>query len=221
MIRKLKKKILIIGAGQHGRVVAHLLKTSKKTNKKYSLIGFLDDNPKLLKTKIDGIPVLGKVSQLETIGKKFKANIGLMGISNRHLLMREKYFKKMINSNFSSINVIHDSTIIEKQSKIGIGNVINPNCVVNAFAKIGDNCVIYSSSVIEHEDVIGNNVFIGPGVLLTADVKIGNNSFIGVGSRIIPHITIGDNVKIGAGSVVLKDVGDNEVVAGIPAKSIK
>lgn len=217
----MKKKILIIGAGQHGRVVAHLLKTSKMTSKKYSLIGFLDDNPKLNKTKIDGIPVLGNVSHLEEIANKYKVKIGLMGISNRHIQMREKYFKKMIDSNFTSINVIHASSIIEKPSKIGIGNVINPNCVVNAFAKIGDNCVIYSSSVIEHEDVIGNNVFIGPGVLLTADVKIGNNSFIGVGSRIIPHITIGEGVTVGAGSVIIRDVGDNEKVAGVPATPIK
>ena len=221
MIRRLKEKVLIIGAGQHGRVVAHLLKTSKRTNKKYSVIGFLDDNSDLIKTKVDGIPVLGKVSQLETIGKKYKTKIGLMGISNRHIQMREKYFNKLLNSKFKSINVIHDSAIVDKQSKIGIGNVINPICVVKAFAKIGNNCVIYTSSVIEHEDIIGDNVFIGPGVLLTADVKVGNNTFLGVGSRIIPHITVGENVTIGAGSVVIRDVGDNEKVAGIPAKPIK
>ena len=71
----MKEKVLIIGAGQHGRVVAHILKTSKKTNKKYYVIGFLDDNSDLIKTNVDGIPVLGKVSQLETIGKKYKIKI--------------------------------------------------------------------------------------------------------------------------------------------------
>jgi len=217
----LKEKILILGAGQHGRVVANLLKTSKNTKNKFTVFGFLDDNPKLQNTKVFGIPVVGKISELEEIKKKSKIKYGIMGISNRFLESRGKYFEKLILAKYKSVNVIHDSAIVDKQSKIGIGNVINPICVVNAFAKIGNNCVIYTSSVIEHEDIIGDNVFIGPGVLLTADVKVGNNTFLGVGSRIIPHITVGENVTIGAGSVVIRDVGDNEKVAGIPAKPIK
>ncbi len=217
----MKEKILILGAGQHGRVVANLLKTSKNTKNKFTVFGFLDDNPKLQNTKVFGIPVVGKISELEEIKKKSKIKYGIMGISNRFLESRGKYFEKLIKAKYKSVNVIHDTSIIDINAKLGIGNVINPNCVINAFATIGDNCVIYTSSVIEHEDIIGNNVFIGPGVLFTADVHVGNNSFIGVGSRIIPHVTIGENVTIGAGSVVLKDVGDNETIAGIPAKPIK
>jgi len=216
----MKKKVLIIGAGQHGRVVANILRISKAT-KKFSIVGFLDDNTSLKDKKIDGIPVLGKFEKLEEIGEKLNIKLGIMGISNRYIQIREKYFNKMLESKFDSLNAIHDTAVIDKKSKIGIGNVINPNCVINAFATIRNNCVIYSSSVIEHEDVIEDNVFIGPGVLLTADIKIGKNSFLGVGTKIIPHITIGENVKIGAGSVVLKDIGDNEVVAGVPAKPIK
>lgn len=217
----MKEKILILGAGQHGRVVANLLKTSKITKNKFTVFGFLDDNPKLQNTKVFGIPVVGKISELEEIKKKSKIKYGIMGISNRFLESRGKYFEKLIKAKYKSVNVIHDTSIIDINAKLGTGNVINPNCVINAFATIGDNCVIYTSSVIEHEDIIGDNVFIGPGVLLTADVKVGNNTFLGVGSSIIPHITVGENVTIGAGSVVIRDIGDNEKVAGIPAKPIR
>ncbi len=217
----MKKNILIIGAGQHGRVVSNILRTSKLTSKKFSVIGFLDDDSKLKNTKLDGIPVLGKFENLSEIAKKTKTKFAIMGISNRHMDIREKYFQHIMKSKFDTVNAIHDTAVLDKKSRIGKGNVINPNCVVNAFAQIGNNCVIYSNSVIEHEDVIGNNVFVGPGVILTANIKIGKNTFIGAGTKVIPHITIGENVKIGAGSVVLKDIGDNEIVAGIPAKRIK
>jgi sugar O-acyltransferase (sialic acid O-acetyltransferase NeuD family) len=217
----IKKNILIIGAGQHGRVVSNILRTSRLTRKNFSVIGFLDDNNKLKNTKLDDVPVLGSFADLPEITQKTKAKFVIMGISNRHMDIREKYFNALIRAKFDSVNAMHDTAVIDKKSIIGKGNVFNPNCVVNAFARVGNNCVIYSNSVIEHEDVISDNVFLGPGVILTANIKIGKNTFLGAGTKVVPHITIGENVKIGAGSVVLKDIGDNEVVAGIPAKPIK
>jgi maltose O-acetyltransferase len=52
-------------------------------------------------------------------------------------------------------------------------------------------------------------------------VKIGNNVWIGGGSIINPGVTIGNNVVIASGSVVTKDVPDNVIVGGNPAKIIK
>lgn len=51
-------------------------------------------------------------------------------------------------------------------------------------------------------------------------IKIGDNCFIGYGSIIMPGVTIGSNCVIGAGSVVNKDIADNIVAAGVPARKI-
>jgi len=88
---------------------------------------------------------------------------------------------------------------------------------------------------------IGNDVILGPYVKIftenhsfevskipfrlqeeiRADVKIGNNVWIGAGSTILPGVLIGNNVVVAAGSVVNKNVEDNSLVGGIPAKLIK
>ncbi|KAB1183232.1 hypothetical protein F6450_04625 [Photobacterium damselae subsp. damselae] len=52
-------------------------------------------------------------------------------------------------------------------------------------------------------------------------IYIGNNVFVGYGTIIMPGVKIGSNVVIGAGSVITRDIEDNVVVAGNPAKKIK
>ena len=55
---------------------------------------------------------------------------------------------------------------------------------------------------------------------LKKEISVGNNVFIGGNSQILYGVSIGNNVIIGAGSVVVKDIPDNSVVAGNPARII-
>lgn len=81
--------------------------------------------------------------------------------------------------------------------------------VIHARAAIGKNCVI------------GQCVTIGGRSKHYQVPKIGDNVYIGAGAKILGPITVGNNSVIGAGAVVLKDVPENSVVVGIPAKVIK
>ncbi|MEJ3576485.1 DapH/DapD/GlmU-related protein [Pseudomonas fragi] len=82
---------------------------------------------------------------------------------------------------------------------------------------------------------IGNNVTFAPNVKLIAHdastiqitghakigrISIGNNCFIGNGAMVLPGVSIGDNCIIGSGSIVTRDIPENTVAAGNPAKSI-
>jgi acetyltransferase-like isoleucine patch superfamily enzyme len=56
---------------------------------------------------------------------------------------------------------------------------------------------------------------------LTAPISIGSNVYIGMRTLILPGVTIGNRCIIGAGSVVTKDIPDNSVAVGVPARVIK
>jgi acetyltransferase-like isoleucine patch superfamily enzyme len=66
--------------------------------------------------------------------------------------------------------------------------------------------------------VLGNGVHIGPGAVLSGCVEVGECSFVGAGAVVLPRIKIGRNVTIGAGAVVTKDVRENCVAYGNPAR---
>ena len=107
-------------------------------------------------------------------------------------------------------NMLHNSIIpptaeIGKNSSFGyggIGVVLHRNCIIGENCVIGQGCTIGGRAGHGGPPIIGDNVYIGPGARLLGDFKIGNN------------------VVIGANAVVIKDVPDNSVVAGVPAKII-
>lgn len=82
---------------------------------------------------------------------------------------------------------------------------IKPNC------RIGGNCSILPGVVIGNKYLNSDE----------SQVTIGENCYIGLGTRIFGNISIGNNVIIGANSVITKDIPDNAIVGGVPAKIIK
>lgn len=139
-----------------------------------------------------------------------------IGIGDNKL--RNKIYNKLKEDNAQLINAIHSSAILSAFVNIGDATLVGPGAIINSHAKIGNGVICNSGSIIEHECVIENFVHIAPGAILCGNVCVGENSFVGAGAVIKQGIKIGKNVVIGAGSVVVKDVKDNSIVKGNPAK---
>ena len=86
---------------------------------------------------------------------------------------------------------------------------------------IGENTYIDNQVHIAHNVQIGSNCMIAGQVGFAGSSKLGNNVKIGGQAGISGHLKIGNNVKIGGGSGVVKDVNDNEIIMGYPAKPLK
>jgi len=88
--------------------------------------------------------------------------------------------------------------------------------------EIGDNVTITADVKFEtHDGGVGIFRKEYPGINIFGRIKIGDNVFIGNNAIIMPGVTIGNNVIIGAGSIVTKDIPDNSVAVGSPARVIK
>lgn len=102
------------------------------------------------------------------------------------------------------------------------------SCFLPGQARIGKNFKLayWGLGVVVHtQSVMGDNCKLGQNVTIGGKAhgipKLGNNVYVGGGSFVFGDITIGNNVTVGANSVVNKDVPDNAVVAGAPAKIIR
>ncbi|NTS76900.1 acyltransferase [Catenovulum sp. SM1970] len=129
--------------------------------------------------------------------------------------------------------------IIAKHKKSGasIGdNTLLINCTLSSSSKgdkfiIGRNCTLTGVTLLAHDasptlflpELINREFSYLPKSRNSyrKTIKIGDNVFIGWNSIVLPGVKVGSNVVIGAGSVVCKDIPDNVVVAGNPAKIIK
>nr|WP_320010669.1 acyltransferase [uncultured Desulfobulbus sp.] len=89
------------------------------------------------------------------------------------------------------------------------------------YVKIGNNCQLSACTILGHD---GSIAMINQAYNLKLDsvgkVIINDNVFIGHGAIVLPGVTIGPNAVVAAGSVVSKNVAENSIVAGVPARKI-
>ncbi|MEI6139841.1 MAG: acyltransferase [Mariniphaga sp.] len=142
-------------------------------------------------------------------------------------------------SEVKSQNIGNDTRIwqfcvVLKESIIGANCNICSQCFIENDVKIGNNVTIKNGVYLWDGITIEDNVQIGPNVTFTNDkyprakqhfvlqrTLIKRNASIGAASIILGGIIIGENSMIGAGSVVTKDVPDNELWVGNPAKFVR
>ncbi|OKP98173.1 acetyltransferase [Paenibacillus sp. P46E] len=200
-------KLLILGAGGHGKVVADAAMASGK----WDSIAFLDNNQEI--HEVMGFSVVGDFESYKLQLEEYSAVF--IAIGNNKIRMY--WLNKLEQEGYNIATIIHPFSVISRFSCIGKGSVILAGVVVNANSSISRGCIINTSSTIDHDCRLGEGVHISPGVSISGTVTVKDYTWIGVGSKVINNISIGENVIAAAGSIIIKDIPDNVMVAGIPS----
>jgi sugar O-acyltransferase (sialic acid O-acetyltransferase NeuD family) len=204
-------RLLILGAGGHGMVVADIARALG-----FERICFLDDRwPGL--SHVLKWPVVGKFKDLQAVVQPSDQVFAAVGDNAARLALHRGLITQGLN-----IPVLkHPTSVVSDDTQLGSGSVVMPLVAINLSAVIGEAVILNTSCSVDHDNIIEDGVHISPGVHLAGNVSVGSCSWIGIGSSIREGITIGPDCMIGAGSVVVRDVPPASKVAGNPARAME
>jgi len=205
----LGRRIVIIGAGGHGKVVAETLIAMGT----YEIAGFID--PALAGRTVLGMPVLGGDEVIPTLRATGIAMV-FVALGDNHV--RQRLGTQFHDLGFSLPTLVHPSAVVSPSTQLGWGVLVMPLAVINADARVGDMVIINSGSIVEHDCEIGAAAHIAPGCSLGGSVTVGERTLLGVGSSIRPNTRIGADVVVGAGAAVVADLPDGAQAFGMPAR---
>lgn len=196
------KKLVIIGASGHGKVIADIA-----LKKGYDEIVFLDDNKSL--TECVGFPVVGKTSEAASVqGDK------IIAIGNAKI-------RERMQSTINTVTLIHPDAVISRRVEIGEGSVVMAGVVINSDAVIGRGCIINTGASVDHDCVIDDFAHVSVGAHVAGTCHIGERTWIGAGATVSNNVNICSDCMVGAGAVVIKDIEKAGTYVGVPAEQVK
>ncbi|MGZ4057202.1 MAG: PglD-related sugar-binding protein [Bacteroidia bacterium] len=168
-------RIVIIGAGGHGKVVLDAILAQGK----YEVVGFVDGNVSVGKEVINSYKVIAKQDDLGSL--KDKADYFIVAIGNNQIRSKIAAEAKSI---FKAVTIIHPSAVIGSQVNIKEGTVVLANSVINASASVGENVIVNARVVVDHDCIIGNNVHLSIGTMVGSNSRIGDYKTTSIGENI-------------------------------------
>ncbi len=202
-----EKRLVIYGAGGHGRSLAALIRKSGG----YEIIGFLDDGV-VPGEELLGLTVLGgseKLNQLAEDGIRLAVN-GVGGIGD--LQSRLAVYDLLNKSDFYTPTVIHPTAFIEDSAVLSDGVQVFPFAYLGTQVQVGYGCIINTGAIVSHDCELSAYVNLSPGATLAGGVQVGEATLIGMRATVNLNVHIGMQARIGNSATVKADVPDGGVV---------
>jgi sugar O-acyltransferase (sialic acid O-acetyltransferase NeuD family) len=207
--------MLIAGARRHAKEVLEVFHQNGLPDPLYFFDDISADLPEMLFGKFRIMRTLEEAGMLFLEDPEF-----VLGLGNPYL--RKKLSEKLVNAGGILTTVTARSAIIgHYEVNIGAGLNIMHNVMISNCVTIGEGTLVNAYSSLHHDVRTGKYCEISPYSVLLGGCSLGDFCSVGCNAIVLPGIKIGNNVTVGAGAVVNKDLPDNSVAVGVPARVIK
>lgn len=207
-------KLGIYGTGGSGREVFDMIDMNSSLRECWDEIIFIDD------TKQEGIFMQCRMMPLDNLCRNIEKDDIKVVIAVGEPTVRKLLYDRVVEKGLHLATIIHPLAQVSGSAKIGNGVVIQEHVTISSEACLDDNVYINGKTIIGHDVHVGRHCQISSLSIVAGNTQIGEETYIGVSAAVRDHIIVGHNVIISMGAVVVKDVRDNKVVMGNPAREI-
>lgn len=206
------KRLIIVGFSGFGKEVYWLAHRLGIT-----VFGFLDDNPAVQGLTYRGSPVLGAVDNWVN----YPDCSFVIAVGNPRI--RKKIHEKISMSGMPQFATLIDPSVVVNSEfvTIGQGSIICAGTILTVDIVVGAHVIINLNCTIGHDVVIRDFVTVAPLVAVSGNVNLSDCCEVGTGASIRQGVTMAQGSMLGMGGVLTKNVSENTVFFGNPAKAFK
>lgn len=204
----MKKRLGVIGAGGHGKVVADVAERAGWSDVIFFDASYAPGNHSHVHWPIVAVP--------EDAGT-YECDGYFVAIGNSRA--RQEWCENLIAHNLPLISLIDPSAVVSRYVVMETGVLIVAGAVVNVDCRLRRGVIVNTRASVDHDCDVGEYSHICPSSALAGSVTVGVHCWVGIGSQVKQAVRIGDDVIVGAGATVVSDVGGGRTVVGTPARS--
>lgn len=194
-----KFRLLVVGAGGHGRSVAEAAELSGQ----FDLVGFLDDSLPAGETVLD-LTVLGPVTSMAQ--HMAVAAQAIVAIGNN--AVREKLMQQLTEAGFERATVVHPRAFVSPSAVLGKGSAVMAGAILGTQARLGVGSIVNCGAVVDHHATVEDFGHLGVNASMAGGTVLGRGAWMQAGSA------LGYGVKVGAGDVLLPGSARESTKAG-------
>jgi sugar O-acyltransferase (sialic acid O-acetyltransferase NeuD family) len=207
--------VIIVGASGFGREVLQYVHDAHKNTASMHIKGFLDDDPAALDSvgKLMGVRIVGD-TRTYTIKEddRFIISLGDPGL-------RRTLAERLARRGARFLSIVHPTAYVAPTARIGHGCVISPFASVGSYVQLEDHVLLTLYATAGHDAHIGAFCVLSPYSVANGGSRLDDSVFLGTHAAITPNIRVGAGSKIAAGAVVYRDVPEQSLATGNPAKA--
>lgn len=208
--------LFIIGAGGFGREVFSIIEALEGSGRMPHPAGFIDDAPSAADLdRVDalGSRVVGSVDDLIRRIDPFDAVLAIGSASARQTVAG-----LLEHSPVTYPVLVHPDTTIGSNVRLAEGVVMAGGSRLSTNIQVGKHVHIDQNAVIGHDCNLEDYSRLNPQACVSGAVTIGRGALVGANATVLQGLAVGERSVVGAGSCVVKDVPNDTVVKGVPAR---
>ena len=204
----------IYGASGLGREILELARIVNEREQKWDDFIFIDDGT--VPAFVGGCETYTYNTAKEKFGSELEITMGIGEPTTRG-----KLFSSIKSDGIPMPTLIHPNVHIPASATIGQGVIIQDGCFISVNVTIEDYVFMQPRCSVGHDCVLHEGCIISTYDSIGGAVSIGRYAFLGMSVAVKQLVVIGDYSIVGMGSMVFKDVEDEMIVMGNPARAIK